>query len=216
VFPSELGHVFADLHRAHDVDVRLGTGVAALEGDDRVTGVRLTDGTVIAADVVVVGIGVTPTVEWLDGSGVPLGNGVHCDSTLRAAPGIVAAGDVADFHNDLFGERMRVEHWDTAIASGAAAARRLLAEASGEQPAPFSPVPWFWSDQYDRKIQMAGRPSATDEVVLLEGGYDQERFAVAFRRGDECRGVLAVNRPRAVVMAQMKMAESLSWDHVFS
>lgn len=209
VFHSDIGHLVADMHRAEGVDVRLGVGVESLLGDDRVTGIRLADGTTVDADVVVMGIGVSPTVEWLEGSGVPVGNGVTCDSTLRAAPGIVAAGDVAEFHNELFDERMRVEHWDTAIASGAAAARTLL--GSDE---PFTPVPWFWSDQYDTKIQMAGRPAATDEVVLIDGSYDAGRFAVAFRRGHECRGVLAFNHPRAVVMAQMKMAESLEWDHV--
>ncbi len=213
-FPSEIGHRLADLHRDNGVDVRLGVGVEGVTGNGRVGGVRLTDGTTVDAEVVVVGIGVVPDTGWLDGSGVPCDNGVTCDSTLLAAPGVVAAGDVADFHNVLFGERMRVEHWDTAIAAGAAAADRLLAGARGTDGVPFAPVPWFWSDQYDVKIQMAGRPAATDEVVLIDGSYEDGRFAVAFRRGGDCRGVLAFGRPRAVVMAQMKMAESLAWDHV--
>lgn len=229
VLPGAIGSFVADLHRANGVDVRLGVGVAGLErvadgavdGDsdadgngERVTGVRLQDGTVIDADVVVVGIGVAPNVEWLEGSGVTIDNGVRCDAALQAASMVVAAGDVANWPNSVFGETMRVEHWDHAIESGAAAARTLLALGEGREPEPYSTVPWFWSDQYDRKIQMAGRPAATDEVVVFDGSLDDERFAVAFRRGERCTGVLGVNRPRAVVMARMKMRDSLDWSHV--
>ena len=111
---------------------------------------------------------------------------------------------------------MRVEHWDHAIEQGAAAARRLLAEAGvgGLAAAPFAPVPWFWSDQYDRKIQMAGRPAPTDDLVVIDGSVAEARFAVAFRRGARCTGVLAVHRPRIAVGARMKMLESLDWSHV--
>ncbi len=210
VLPVQVGSFVADLHRAHGVDVRLGVGVEGLDGaDGRVRAVRLADGTSIPAEVLVVGIGVVPGTGWLEGSGVPLGNGVTCDETCLAAPGVVAAGDVAEWFNPHFGERMRVEQWEHAIEHGAAAGRRLLA---GDGPgAPFGSVPWFWSDQYDRKLQMAGRPSATDEVHVLEGSLEEHRFAVAFRRGDRCTGVLGVNRPRHVVQARMRLAESLDW-----
>lgn len=219
VLPTPVGEVVAQLHRDHGVDVRCGVGVDGLvdDGSDptpRVGGVRLADGEVIDADVVVVGIGVAPSVTWLEGSGLTLDDGVRCDATLAAAPGVWAAGDVARWDHPGFGETMRVEHWDHAIESGAAAARNLLAVARGDAPEPFAPIPWFWSDQYDRKIQMAGRPAPTDELVVIDGELGAERFAVAFRRGDRCTGVLAVNRPRAVVLARMKMAESLDWDHV--
>ena len=218
-----VGKYVADLHRVHGVDVRLGVGVAAIEGESgdgaRVERIVMDDGSVIDADVVVVGIGVVPNIDWLEGSGLTLGNGVMCDETLLAAPGVVAAGDVANWLNPRFGERMRVEHWDHAIDQGAAAGRRLLVDVDeGEIAAPYAPVPWFWSDQYDRKIQMAGRPAATDECVLIDGSLDgpvaEAKFAVAFRRGDRCTGVLAVNRPRIVVAARMKMMESLDWSHV--
>jgi len=210
VLPVEVGSFVADLHRSHGVDVRLGVGVDGLEADgDRVSGVRLADGTLVPAQVVVVGIGVVPSTDWLTDSGVPLGNGVTCDETCLAAPGVVAAGDVAEWLNPHFGERMRVEQWEHAIEQGAAAGRRLLAgDGPGE---PFASVPWFWSDQYDRKLQMAGRPSATDEVHVLEGSFAEQRFAVAFRRGDRCTGVLGVNRPRHVVQARMRLVESLDW-----
>jgi 3-phenylpropionate/trans-cinnamate dioxygenase ferredoxin reductase subunit len=210
VLPAAVGSFVADLHRDHGVDVRLGVGVEGIVADGgRVRGVALADGTTVDASVVVVGIGVVPDVAWLEGSGVPVGNGVTCDETCLAAPGVVAAGDVAEWFNPHFGERMRVEQWEHAIEQGAAAGRRLLAAA--DDPAPFVSVPWFWSDQYDRKLQLAGRPAATDEVHVLEGSFEERRFVAAFRRGDRCTGVLGVNRPRHVVQARMRLAESLDW-----
>ena len=214
-----VGRFVADLHRGHGVEVRLGVGVSSVEAapgeGGRVERVTLTDGTRIPADVVVAGIGVVPEVAWLEGSGVTIANGVMCDETLLAAPGVVAAGDVANWMNPLFGERMRVEHWEHAIDQGAAAGHRLMVDDEGGQsPEPYAPVPWFWSDQYDRKVQMAGRPAVGDEEVLIDGSPDEGRFAVAFRRGDRCTGVLGVNRPRIVVSARMKMVESLAWGHV--
>jgi NADPH-dependent 2,4-dienoyl-CoA reductase/sulfur reductase-like enzyme len=210
VLPEAVGTFVADLHRVHGVDVRLGVGVDGLVADGgRVRGVSLADGSVVDATVVVIGIGVVPDVAWLEGSGVPVGNGVTCDQTCLAAPGVVAAGDVAEWFNPHFGERMRVEQWEHAIEQGAAAGRRLL--VADDDPAPFVSVPWFWSDQYDRKLQMAGRPAATDEVHVLDGSFEEQRFVVAFRRGDRCTGVLGVNRPRHVVQARMRLAESLDW-----
>ena len=210
-FPAEIGEFVADLHRDHDVDVRLGVGVDGLvdDGTGRVSGIRMADGSTVDAEVVVAGIGVTPNTAWLEGSGLDLSDGVVCDSTCLAAPGITAAGDVASWMNEHFGERMRVEHWEHAIEQGEAAAVRLL---GGDPDAvPFLSVPWFWSDQYDRKIQMAGRPSGEDEIHIVEGSIEERRFVAAFRRGDRCTGVLGVNRPRHVVQARMKLQDSLDW-----
>lgn len=214
ILPGTVGDAIGAFHAAHGVTLRCGVGVDGLRGDDAVRGVALADGEVLDADVVVVGIGVIPNTAWLSGSGLDVDDGVMCDETLLAAPGVVAAGDVARWTNPLFGESMRVEHWDHALAMGTAAGRRLLQWEADEEGTPFSTVPWFWSDQYDHKIQMAGRPRPTDEVVELEGAPGDERFAVAFRRDGRCTGVLAVDRPRAVVMARMKMETSLDWAHV--
>ena len=217
VLPPQVGGFVTDLHRGHGVDVRLGTGVDGFEADEggRVRRVLLGDGSAIDAGVVVVGIGVTPSVGWLAGSGLDLDNGVRCDETLLAAPGIVGAGDAVSWPNRRFGEVMRVEQWENAIEQGEHAARRLLIELEGKGvPEPFAPVPWFWSDQYDRKLQLAGRPGGDDEVHLVEGTYDEQRFVVLFRRGDRCTGVLGVNRPRHVMQARMQLAESLDWGPV--
>ena len=105
-----------------------------------------------------------------------------------------------------------MEQWENAIEQGEHAARRLLAELGlGASPGPFAPIPWFWSDQYDRKLQMAGRPSGDDELHIVEGSIAERRFVALFRRGDRCTGVLGVNRPRHVMQVRMKMADSLDW-----
>ena len=209
VLGAELGRVCADVHRDHGVDLRLGVGVAEITGADRVERVVLSDGTRLDADVVVVGVGVIPNTEWLEGSGLEIDNGVVCDETCLAAPGVVAAGDVARWPNRLFGQSMRVEHWDNAIDQGMAAARRLLA---GEAAEPFAPVPWFWSDQYDRKIQLAGRSGSDDEVVIVTGSLEERRFAAIYGRAGRIVAVLGFNRPRHVMQYRRLIARGASWD----
>ncbi len=197
VLGDEMGAVCADVHREHGVDLRTGVGVEAIEGDGRVERVRLSDGSIIEADVVVVGIGVIPNTEWLEGSGLTIDNGVVCDATCLAAPGVTAAGDVARWPNQRFDEVMRVEHWDNAVEQGGHAARRLL--QSDDEAEPFTPVPWFWSDQYDRKIQLAGRIRPDDDMSIVTGSVEERRFAALYGRAGKLVGVLGFNRPRHVM-----------------
>ena len=216
ILGAEMGRVCAQVHIENGVDLRLGTGVLQLEtetvdGVEKVVGVALTDGTTVAAEIVVVGIGVTLNVDWLEGSGLTLDDGVVCDNTLLAAPGVVAAGDIARYPSARFGRMLRVEHWETAIAGGEAAARRLLAEASGETPVVFDPIPWFWSDQYDRKIQLAGRPMPTDTCVVVHGSTEEFRFVALYGDGDRLTGVLGMNRPRHVVQLRALFEEGASF-----
>jgi len=202
---AEMGMVCARLHESNGVDVRLGTGVDHLstdtgaDGHRRVRAVELTDGTSIAADLVVVGIGVQLNTGWLEGSGLTLDDGIVVDDTLLAAPGVVAAGDLVRYPSARYGQSLRVEHWDHAIVSGEAAAKRLLAEQRGEEPAVFDPVPWFWSDQYDRKIHLAGRAAGHDQVRVVHGDVDDFVFVAVYSQGDRFLGVLGMNRPRHVV-----------------
>ena len=164
VLGADMGEVLADVHRDHGVEVITGIGVDSLKGNSKVEKVVLTDGREIEADVVVIGIGVIPNTEWLEGSGLEIDNGVLCDETCLAAPNVVAAGDVARWPNRLFDEVMRVEHWDNAVEQGMYAARRLL---SGESHIdPYTPTPWFWTDQFDRKIQLAGRTHPEDLSLI--------------------------------------------------
>jgi 3-phenylpropionate/trans-cinnamate dioxygenase ferredoxin reductase component len=206
----ELGAVLAAIHRDHGVDLRTGVQVDAIEDDGagRVRGVRLGDGSVVAADVVVVGVGVVPETAWLEGSGLTIDNGVVCDQTCMAAPGIVAAGDVARWPNVLFdGERMRLEHWTNATEQGVHAARRLLGHEE-----PFAPVPFVWSDQYDRKIQTVGVVSADADVHVAHGTLDERQFVALFGRGGRLLGALGFNRPRFVMQYRRMIAERGSWD----
>ena len=210
ILGAEMGTVTADVHRDHGVEVITGTPVESFKGEDRVEKVVLTNGTEIDADVVIVGIGVRPNTEWLDNSGLTIDNGVVCDETCQAAPGIVAAGDVARWPNRLFGEHMRVEHWDNAVEQGVYAARRLL---TGENKIePYAPTPWFWTDQFDRKIQLAGRTRSTDEVQIITGSTEERRFAAAYGRAGKLVGILGFNRPRHVMQYKQMITDGVSWE----
>lgn len=211
VLGPEMGEVVADLHRDHGVDLRLETGVSAITAGESgpPLQVALTDQTTVEADVVVVGIGVIPNTEWLHESGLLIEDGVLCDATTLAAPGVVACGDVARWPNPLFGEVMRVEHWEHALDMGAHAARRLLAgDQAGE---PFAPVPFFWSDQYDRKIQLAGRVRPTDEIQVVAGSVADRKFCALYGRDGRVVGALALNMPARVIRYRRQIAEGLTW-----
>ena len=212
VLGDEMGSVCAAVHRDHGVDLRTGVGVDGLEGEGRVARVLLSDGSAVDADVVVVGIGVIPNTEWLVGSGLTVDNGLLCDASCLAAERVVGAGDVARWPNELFGEVMRVEHWDNAAAQGAHAARRLLSADAG----PFAPVPWFWSDQYDRKIQLAGRVRPDDEVRVVAGSVEERRFAALYGRAGRLMGVLGFNRPRHVMRYRGLIEQRASFDEALA
>ena len=209
VLGVEMGAVMADVHRRHGVDLRTGVGVDEVLGDDRLAGVRLADGATLEADLLVVGIGVVPNTDWLEGSGLTLDDGVVCDETCLAAPDVVAAGDVARWANPRYGEVMRVEHWDNAVQQGVHAARRLL--QSDEEATPYAPVPWFWTDQYDRKVQLAGRPHTDDEVRVVAGSTAEHRFAAFYGRDGRFTAALGMNRPRQVMQSKGLLDGGASW-----
>lgn len=195
---AQMGAVVCGLHEHHGVRLRCGTGVSRLVGRDRVEGVELADGTLLPADVVVVGIGAVPNTEWLAGSGVALGNGVECDSGGRTSiPGVVAVGDCACWHDPRLGRPHRVEHWTGAMERPATAVSSLLrgpddgAEATGPTNAPY-----FWSDQYDVRIQFAGHAAEADSVTIEEGAMESRSLLAVYRRGDDPVAVLGMNQPR--------------------
>jgi NADPH-dependent 2,4-dienoyl-CoA reductase/sulfur reductase-like enzyme len=206
-----IGAVCGELHRDHGVDLRTGVAVTGFEGDGRMERVRFADGTALDADLVVVGVGVAPATGWLEGSSLTLDNGVVCDETCLAAPGIVAAGDVARWPNPLFGGRMmRLEHWTNAAEQGVAAAQRLLV---GESDAPpFAPVPFVWSDQYDVKIQTVGAIQGDDEVVVAHGSLEERRFVALFGREGRLVGALGFSRPRLVMQYRSLLAQQATFD----
>lgn len=204
---EEIGPVFADLHRRNGTDLRLGVGVADVLGDGKVERVSLTDGTEIAADLVVVGAGAAPATGWLEDSGLLLDardRGLVCDETLNAGvPGIYGAGDVAHWINPLFDRRMRLEHWTSAAEQGAVAARNALDPAAAK---PYETVPYFWSDWYGRRIQFVGVPGA-DETHVVPG----ESFLTLYRRGDRVAGALTIDRPSLIMKFRRMIARRASW-----
>ena len=206
----EMGAVCAALHRDHGVDLRLGVGVARFEGEASVAAIILGDGARVPADLVVVGIGVAPETGWLTGSGLALADGVVCDATLAAsAPGVVAAGDVARWRHPAYVEPIRVEHWTHAVESADAAARRLLA-GEGEA-APFAPVPFVWSDQYDAKLQIAGSVQGGDAVAIVHGSLAERRFLALYGSRGRLAGAFAMNRPRQLMAARRWLRDGASF-----
>ena len=217
VVGSRIAHVLARMHEKRGVRVRLGCAVAALEGGDRVSSVRLGDGSEIAASVVVVGVGVTPNVGWLENSGLTIDNGVVCDETCLAAPGIVAAGDVARWPNPRYGVSRRVEHWDNAVRQGIHAARRLLARPGDEaERTPYRPTPWFWSDQYGLKLQLVGSAHNADEVRIVSGSEEEERFVALYRRGDRLIGAFGLSSAGKIARYRRILEGEAFWDDVVS
>jgi 3-phenylpropionate/trans-cinnamate dioxygenase ferredoxin reductase subunit len=195
-----MGDVATALHRAHGVDVRLGVGVRAIEGAGGVERVVLDDGEVLEADVVVVGIGVRPATDWLEGSGLTLADGVVCDEACVAvgsAGRVVAAGDLARWRHALFDAEVRIEHWTNASDQAAHAAKALVhgADAAG----PFAPVPYFWSDQHGTKFQFVGTTAPGDDVAIAEGSVEAGKFVATYRRAGVVVGALCVNWPARTI-----------------
>jgi NADPH-dependent 2,4-dienoyl-CoA reductase/sulfur reductase-like enzyme len=178
----------------------------------RVARVRLSDGSAVEADLVVIGIGVRPCTDWLHGSGATLRDGVVCDASCATElPDVVAAGDVARWTNPRFDEAMRVEHWSNAVEMANHAVRRLL--GGPEFIEPFAPVPYFWSDQFDVKLQFAGRLKGGDELAVIERAEAPLRLCVLFGHAGRLNAVLTFNRPQLLVRYRRQIAEGVSFEH---
>ena len=199
VLGEEMGAACGALHVGNGVELRTGVGVAGLASDDgaRVRGVSLADGSVLDADVVVVGIGVAPTTTWLEGSGLEIADGVVADATLHAADDVVVAGDVARWFDQGLGALVRIEHWTNAAEQGAVAAHSLLAGRAEAEP--YVPVPYFWSDQYDTKIQVIGHPRPDAEVVVVDGSLSSGRFVALYGHDGSLVAALGFGRPRQLM-----------------
>ncbi|WNV82592.1 FAD-dependent oxidoreductase [Umezawaea sp. Da 62-37] len=201
-FGDELGGWIGDLHRDRGVDVRTGVGVSRLLGDTGVTGVELADGSVLAADLVLVAIGSVPATDWLTTSGIPLDDGVLCDATCQTAPGVYAAGDVARWYNRRFGALMRIEHRMNATEQAMAAARNLLGE-----PQPFTPVPYFWTDQFDARIQAYGVFPPEAKMTVALGEPANRKLVAHYHHEGALVGVLGWNMPRELRAARALLLE---------
>jgi NADPH-dependent 2,4-dienoyl-CoA reductase/sulfur reductase-like enzyme len=206
---AQMGAAIAAVHADHGVEVRTGVTIEALQPG----AVLIDGGWHEPADVVVVGIGVTPATEWLADSGLEIRDGLVCAADLNVgAPLVYAAGDMVRWYNTLFEEEMRVEHWTNAAEQGALAATNLLAEATGQRTAPYAPVPFFWSEQYDRRVQFLGRASADDDVRIVSGSVAARQFVALYGNRGRLRGVLGLNAPRQVMPFRTLLLERVSWD----
>lgn len=203
VLGEQIGGLVTRLHREEGVDVRTGIGVAEVRGDGHVDTVVLTDGAEVPADLVVVGIGSRPATGWLDGSGIEVDNGVVCDEAGRtSAPNVWALGDVASWR-DATGHQVRVEHW-----SNVADQTRVVVPAMLGRDVPSSVVvPYFWSDQYDVKIQCLGEPEATDTVHIVED--DGRKFLAYYERDGALVGVVGGGLPGKVMKVRAKVAAAV-------
>lgn len=210
-----LGQWCAELHRDNGVDLRLGTGVAALVGNGRVEAVELSDGERIAADVVVVGLGSVPNTEWLAGSGLTLSPGLECDATLTAVgdPDILGAGDIVSWPHPLAGgETLRIEHWTVAAEQGQLAGRNVLVPHAERKP--YDAPPYFWSDQYDKKIQSLGLPGRAERLEIIEATPDGARVVYAGERDGRLVGIVAINAARRLGSYRMALAEPPAFDEL--
>lgn len=206
---SEIGTTFSDIHSRNSVSTHFGNGATNIAVDESRTApsgrpglaVTLEDGTVLQADSVVVGIGVIPNTEWLQGSGLDLEGGVVCDQFLRAsgANTIYAVGDLARWWHPRHGHHMRLEHWTSAVEQARAVAFNVL---HPHEPKPFSPVEYIWSDQYGSRFQFAGRTGGPVHMIVRDP-VDASRYAVAFSEdGVIYSGVMTANWPKALIMAR--------------
>lgn len=205
----QFGMAFGQLHKEFGVSLICNARVTGFGGDDHVESVRLADGWELPADIVVAGIGVSPDTRWLAGSGLMLDDGLVCDATLNAGPETVyGAGDVVVWPNAWWGGLMRGEQWLVAADQGMHAARNLLAGRA--QARPFSTIPYFWTDQYGCRIQVAGRTDLGEPVPLI-GDACQRPFVCAFRHGCEITGVLAIDAPRAFAALRSQLQQHRSF-----
>ena len=185
VLGPEMGQVFADLHREHGVDLRLGASIAQISA----TGVRLEDGTEIAGDAVLLGVGVRPRTELAEAAGLDVDNGVLVDAWLRTSdPDIYAVGDIANQDHPTLGHRLRVEHWATALNQPATAAAAILGGDDG-----YDRLPYFFSDQYDLGMEYVGHAGRDDTARVVVRGDLGAREFVAFWLDDSDRILAAMN-----------------------
>ncbi|MDR7167302.1 NADPH-dependent 2,4-dienoyl-CoA reductase/sulfur reductase-like enzyme [Nocardia kruczakiae] len=209
VLGTRVGAEVAALHERAGVELRCGTAVVeARSSRDGDRELLLSDGSVVDATVVLVGLGVIPDTGWLEGSGIAVDDGVLTDAVGRTShPGVWSAGDVARWRDPRSGERVRVEHWTSAADQGKTVARDILGQ--GE---PLDEVPYFWSDQYDRKLQMLGRPEPDDDVELMSVGPTGDRLLAVYGREGRFTGVVGASAPRWVMRMRDLLATEGSYD----
>lgn len=217
---AEMGAAIGDVHIRNGVAVKCGVQVAEIRGESKVTSVALTTGEDIPADVVIVGIGVAPATQWLETSGLTIRDGVVCDANLCAGPSkVFAAGDVLRWPNELFADveaDMRVEHWTNAAEQGAHAATNLLATLNNTEMTPYIAVPFFWSDQFDARIQCLGRPSGSAKVDVVAGNPAEGKWCAIYSVNNRLTAVLGVSQPKLVMPSRALLSTHTTRDEALA
>jgi 3-phenylpropionate/trans-cinnamate dioxygenase ferredoxin reductase component len=211
-----VGERCAQMHREHGVDVRLGVGISAFHGSDRVEEVELDDGSRVNADIAVVALGAIPNTEWLAGSGLQIEPGVMCDATLAAvgAEDVWCAGDIAKWPHPLSPEPIRIEHWTNAAEQGKLAGRNAV--SAPEERRPYESVPSFWSDQYDVKIQAIGLPRLAERVQVVEESPEGDRWLAVGEREGRIIAAMGFNAARRLPWYRRQIADGAATDDVLT
>ena len=192
---------YTRVHREEGVNIRTGVTVSGFEGERQVEHVLCSDGSKLTADVVIIGIGIIPNIELAESAGLEINNGIVVDAFTRTSTDkVYAVGDCTNHPNDLLGRRLRLESVQNAVSQGKAAANTILGKES-----PYAEVPWFWSDQYDIKLQMTGISDPDDQVVV-RGDSDTRSFSVCYLRDGILVAVHALNRPKDFLQAKKAVA----------
>ncbi|GAA4013205.1 FAD/NAD(P)-binding oxidoreductase [Streptomyces plumbiresistens] len=207
-FGEQVADAYVALHRDTGVGLFLGSGVVDIAEEDGRRSLVLADGTRVPADVIVVGVGVRPSIDWLRDSGLTFDNGVLADATLRATDNVFVAGDVVRWPNARFDAVMRIEHWTSAAEQGRAAGLNVVKLIRGSEGEGFTNVPYFWSDQHGVRIQFAGHLTGDEEIVESRTA-DGSLFL--YRRGEVVTGVLAFERRAEFVKLRALLRRELSW-----
>jgi NADPH-dependent 2,4-dienoyl-CoA reductase/sulfur reductase-like enzyme len=210
----EMGSAIGDVHTRNGVTIRCGVSVASINGTTRVESISLAHGEVVPADVVIVGIGVAPATSWCEGSGLTIADGIVCNAQLNAGPkNVFAAGDVLRWPNHLFTdveETMRVEHWTNAAEQGAHAAKNLLAVLNNTEQTPYEAVPFFWSDQFDARIQFLGRVTKDAVAEVVAGNPAEGKWCAMYVANNRLVGVLGVSMPKLVMPSRALLSTHTS------
>jgi 3-phenylpropionate/trans-cinnamate dioxygenase ferredoxin reductase subunit len=202
VTAPEISAFYERVHRGHGVDLRTGVGVHALEGNGDACTVVLADGTRLAADIVVIGVGLIPNTELAEAAGIEVSNGIVVDRyAVTSDPDIVAAGDCTNHDNVFLGRRLRLESVPNALEQARVAAASILG-----RPRVYDAVPWFWSDQYDLKLQMVGLSQGHDDLIV-RGDMDANSFTAFYLKDGVVISADSVNRPQDFMLAKRLVAE---------
>lgn len=212
----EMGSAIGNVHTRNGVTIRCGVSVQSINGTERVESVSLANGEQIPADVVIVGIGVAPATAWCENSGLTINDGIVCDANLNAGPtNVFVAGDVLRWPNKLFTDlepTMRVEHWTNAAEQGAHAAINALAGLNSTEQSPYVAVPFFWSDQFDARIQFLGRVTKDAVAQVVAGNPEDGKWCAMYVANNRLVGVLGVSMPKLVMPSRALLSTHTSVD----